>query len=122
MKLLIADDSSLIREVTKKAAETLNMELLEAEDGADALGKLAEFYEEVGLILLDWNMPIMNGYNVLIEIKKNIHFKKIPVMMITSVDSQSSIIDAYRVGAVDYLLKPFTIEELCVKIREVLKI
>ena len=118
MKLLIVDDSSVIRKVIKAAADVLKMETEEAQDGLEALEKLKACYREIDLVLLDWNMPEMNGYDVLVEIKNNDKYKNIPVMMVTTEGQKSSIIAAVRAGADNYLTKPFTIDELESKIIE----
>jgi len=120
MKLLVVDDSSVIRKVIKAAADVLQLETLEAEDGIEALEKLAAHYQETDLVLLDWNMPEMNGYDVLVEIKTNDKYKHIPVMMVTTEGQQSSIVAAVRAGADNYLVKPFAVEELETKIVECL--
>jgi len=118
MKLLIVDDSSSIRKVIKAAADVLRMQTEEAEDGLQALEVLAECYGEIDLVLLDWNMPEMNGYDVLVEMKSNEKYKHIPVMMVTTEGQQSSIIAAVRAGASNYLTKPFSVEVLQTKIME----
>jgi len=120
MKLLVVDDSSVMRKVIKVAADMLEMEMEEAEDGAEALEKLSQSYGEIDLVLLDWNMPGMNGYDALIEIKNSDKYKDIPVMMVTTEGQQSNIIAAVRAGADNYLVKPFTVEELEAKITECL--
>jgi len=120
MKLLAVDDSSVIRKVIIATADVLNIETIEAEDGVEALEKLAAHHDEIDLVLLDWNMPEMNGYDVLVEIKSNEEYKNIPVMMVTTEGQQSSIVAAVRAGANNYLVKPFTVEELETKIVECL--
>jgi len=120
VKLLIVDDSSAIRKIIKAAADVFRMETEEAQDGVEALEKLSECYEEIDLILLDWNMPEMSGYDVLIEIKSNDKYKHIPVMMVTTESQKSSIVAAVRAGADNYLTKPFSIDELQLKILECL--
>ena len=112
MKLLVVDDSSVMRKVIKSAAEALQMETEEAQDGVEALEVLSSCYKEIDLVLLDWNMPELSGYDVLIEIKNNEKYKHIPVMMVTTEGQKSSIIAAVRAGACNYLTKPFTIETL----------
>jgi len=67
---------------------------------------------------LDWNMPEMNGYDVLVAIKKNDKYKHIPVMMVTTEGQKSSIVAAVRAGAANYLTKPFTMDALESKIME----
>jgi len=120
MKLLVVDDSSVIRKVIKAAADVLQLETIEAQDGLEALEKMAAHYAEIDLVLLDWNMPEMNGYDVLVEIKTSDKYKHIPVMMVTTEGQQSSIVAAVRAGADNYLVKPFTVEELETKIVECL--
>ena len=118
MKLLVVDDSSIIRKIIKAAADVLQMETVEAQDGIEALEKLAESYREIDLVLLDWNMPEMSGYDVLVDIKTNDRYKHIPVMMVTTEGQKSNIVAAVRAGADNYLTKPFTVEELQSKISE----
>jgi len=120
MKLLTVDDSSVIRKMVIAAADVLEIETIEAQDGVEALKQLAEYYAEIDLVLLDWNMPEMNGYDVLVEMKDNDNYKHIPVMMVTTEGQQSSIVAAIRAGADNYLVKPFTVEDLQIKIAECL--
>ena len=118
MKLLVVDDSSIIRKVIKAVADVLQMEIEEAQDGIEALEMLSKIWKEIDLVLLDWNMPEMSGYDVLVEIKTNDKYKDIPVMMVTTEGQKSNIVAAVRAGAANYLTKPFTVEELQTKILE----
>ena len=118
MKLLVVDDSSVIRKVIKAAADMLQMEVVEAQDGIEALEVLAQVFKEIDLILLDWNMPEMSGYDVLLKIKNYDMYKHIPVMMVTTEGQQTNIVAAIKAGASNYLVKPFTVEELELKILE----
>lgn len=121
MKLFVVDDSQVTRKVIKAVAAALRMEIEEAQDGVEAMEKLAGVYQEIDLILLDWNMPGKNGYEVLVELKTNEQYKSIPVMMVTTEGQKSSIIAAVRAGASNYLTKPFTVAELEAKIIECLQ-
>ena len=118
MKMLIVDDSSVIRKIIKATADVLQMETVEAQDGIEALEVLSKIHNEINLVLLDWNMPEMSGYDVLVEIKNNDKYKNIPVMMVTTEGQKSSIVAAVKAGASNYLTKPFTGEELEAKIIE----
>ncbi|MCL2124878.1 MAG: response regulator [Oscillospiraceae bacterium] len=120
MKLLVVDDSSAIRKIIKAAADVLQMDTVEAQDGIEALEKLSEQYKEIDLVLLDWNMPEMSGFDVLVEIKTSDIYREIPVMMVTTESQKSSIVAAVRAGADNYLTKPFTVDELQSKILECL--
>jgi len=118
MKLLVVDDSYVIRQIIKATIDVLQMETIEAQDGKEALEIITEKYKEIDLILMDWNMPEMNGYDVLVEIKKNNLYCDIPVLMVTTEGHSSSIIAAVKAGAANYLTKPFTGDELQEKILE----
>ena len=118
MKMLVVDDSSVIRKIIRTAADMLQMETAEAQDGLEAMEIINEKYNEIDLVLLDWNMPQMNGYDALVEMKGNDNTKHIPVMMVTTEGQHSNIVAAIRAGASNYLVKPFTIEELEAKILE----
>ena len=120
MKVLIVDDSSVTRKIIKAVVDELKMETEEAEDGIEALEIISQKYRELDLILLDWNMPEMNGYDVLVELKSSDKYKGIPVMMVTTEAQRSHIVAAIRMGAANYLTKPFTVEELEIKITECL--
>ena len=120
MKLLVVDDSSAIRKIIKAVAEMLQMETEEAQDGIEALEKLSKSYESIDLVLLDWNMPEMSGYDVLVEMKNSDKYRDIPVMMVTTESQKISIVSAIRAGADNYLTKPFTVDELQTKITECL--
>ena len=118
MKLLVVDDSSVTRKIICAVADALNMEAEEASDGIEALEILSERPEEFDLVLLDWNMPEKSGYDVLVEIKSNSELCDIPIMMVTTEGQKSSIVAAIRAGAANYLTKPFTVEDLVIKINE----
>lgn len=117
-KILSVDDSAIIRKIIKNRVELLNFEFLEASDGNEALAILAKEYREICLILLDWNMPGMNGIDFLKKAKEpGSSFKNIPILMVTTESEKASIVQAIQLGVANYLLKPFTPEELTKKIK-----
>lgn len=116
MKLLSVDDSKVVRSAVKSMIEVLGADLLEAEDGLEGLKALEENLNEIDLIILDLEMPNMNGFEFLEAVKKDDRFKDIPVIMLTTVSQKEKMIEAIRAGAKQYLLKPFTSEELLTKI------
>jgi len=107
-----------MRKVIKAAADVLNLETEEAQDGVEALEVLSDNYLDIDLILLDWNMPGKTGFEVLEEIKSNVRYRDIPIMMVTTEGHKTSIVAAVRAGADNYLVKPFTVDELESKIIE----
>ncbi|MBF0369306.1 MAG: response regulator [Magnetococcales bacterium] len=120
MKLLSIDDSRIIRRIISGVGAMLGYETLEAEHGEAAFILLRERADEVGLILLDWNMPGLNGLEVLIELKKSPAWQHIPVMMVTTEGEKEYIVKAIQAGAAHYMTKPFSQEEMAAKIMEVL--
>ncbi|NMA95907.1 MAG: response regulator [Clostridiales bacterium] len=120
MKIMTVDDSAIVRKIIQSAVGVLEYDVLEAREGREALEILEDEHESVALILLDWNMPGMNGIEMLETIKGDSRFKSIPVMMVTSETGSENIIKAIQAGAAHYLIKPFTIEELTKRILECL--
>ncbi|MFN8614367.1 MAG: response regulator [Vampirovibrionales bacterium] len=116
-KLLSVDDSAIIRKIVKNTADLLGFGLLEAGNGQEALDILKNHASEVNLILLDWNMPVMDGPTTLKFLKESADTANIPVMMLTTEGAKSNIIEAIKGGAKQYFLtKPFTPEDLSTRI------
>ncbi len=119
-KVLVVDDSRAIREIEKRYLEELGFEVFEAQNGEEAL-KVLEENPDIKLILLDWHMPIMNGYECLLRIRSNPKWVDLKVMMVTTENQQKNVVEAIRAGANEYLMKPFDKEMLEVKIRYLLE-
>jgi len=117
-KIMSVDDQRMVRSVIRGAAEMLGYDFIEAENGRVALELLEKHYEEVDLIVLDVNMPEMNGLECLDEIMTDARFKTIPVMMVTTESERQTIVNAIKTGAANYVCKPFTQEELTTKMVE----
>ncbi len=116
--ILIVDDSSTIRKVLRTILFEDGFEVVEAENGIDALARLNEGIP--ALILLDIIMPEMDGYEVLSAIKKSNAYKDIPIIMLTAKDSLISKVKGKLAGCDDYLTKPFRHNILTTKVREYL--
>jgi two-component system chemotaxis response regulator CheY len=95
---------------------SLDISVLEAEDGLDGLEKI-KIMPLPDLILLDWNMPNMNGYEFLQAIKKNSAYNKILVLMVTTENEMSQVVKALEAGADEYIMKPFEEEALKDKLK-----
>lgn len=115
-KILFADDSPVIKKIIKRAIEAADYELLEASDGKEALAVLSKEVKDVKLILSDWNMPVMNGFDLLKAIKGNSSLKHIPVIMLTTEAEKGNINKAIQAGAANYMLKPFNTDDLIKKV------
>jgi two-component system chemotaxis response regulator CheY len=101
------------------ALDLIDVDLFEAEHGKDGLNVL-EKEGTMDLILLDWFMPEMNGQEFLEAIKSNDKFKDIPVIMLTTATEKMKMIQAIRTGAKHYITKPFSQEDLLVRVIQVL--
>ncbi len=121
MKALVVDDSQSMRNIVKAGLKKMELfsEIIEAENGVDALEKLQE-HPAVDLVLLDWYMPEMEGYDCLVKIRENSSLNDTKVMMVTTENQQENVIKAIMAGANEYLMKPFTPEMLEEKVKMVL--
>ena len=117
MKMLIVDDSVMIRKVVKAAVEKIGYEPVEAKNGQEAMEKIEESHSDIALVLLDWNMPVLDGFSVLKNIKQNNEYSHIPVLMVTTEVDRKRVIQAVEAGAANYLMKPFSQEDLIEKMR-----
>ena len=104
-KILIADDSEINRALLMEILGD-GYEYLEAENGVQAVELLRE-HTDIALVLLDINMPVMDGFEVLKAMNANHTIEDIPVIMISSEDSDAAIRRSYELGASDYVNRPF---------------
>lgn len=112
MKVLIVDDSEAIRKIMGRMLASMGLSILEAEHGQEALLQL-EMHPDIGLLMLDWNMPVMNGIELLeaMDQEKKSGFKP-TIVMVSTENEMSKIVKAMTKGANEYIMKPFTKEIL----------
>lgn len=123
MKILIVDDSKIIRKILiniLKERDINEDDIIEAKDGAEALEIM--FQRHVGMVLLDWNMPKLNGIEFLKTIRKIDKYKKIPIIMITSEAAKYNVMEAIQAGVSEYIIKPINMAKVLEKIDKYLKI
>lgn len=111
MRALIVDDSKMVRMILSKLLRELQFEVLEAGDGQEAIERLYHG-EQVDLMLVDWNMPIMDGFELLCAVRANVLLSDIKIMMVTTESSMEQVQKALSAGANEYLMKPFTKDQL----------
>ncbi len=116
MRALVVDDSRAIRSIIGKAVKELGFEVLEAGHGKEALERLASA-GKVELILVDWNMPEMNGFDFLVAARQNPEWKDTIIMMVTTETEMSQMQRALDAGANEYVMKPFTRDVLREKLQ-----
>ncbi len=107
MKILIVDDFSTMRRIVRGILRQLGFEnFVEAENGAEALKMVQE--GGIDFVVADWNMPVMDGLDLLKNIRAGEGSKDIPVLMVTAEALKENVVEAIKAGANNYVVKPFT--------------
>lgn len=107
MRALVIDDSRTMRMIISKILKEDGFEVFEAQHGQDGLKRLHET-GPLDLVLVDWNMPEMNGYEFLLAVRANQRFDNMRVMMVTTETEIKHMTEALEAGANEYVMKPFT--------------
>jgi two-component system chemotaxis response regulator CheY len=114
---LIVDDSGIIRKVARRILESLEFQILEAEDGAQALETCQRALPDA--ILLDWNMPKMDGYDFLRALRRLPGGERPKVVFCTTENDVAHIARALQAGANEYIMKPFDKDIVQEKFQEI---
>ena len=114
---LVVDDSSIVRKIARRILEGLNFEVIEAEDGVDALVVCKRAMPEA--VLLDWNMPVMDGYHFLGHLRRMPGGEEPKVVFCTTENGIEHISRALEGGANEYIMKPFDKEIVLAKFQEI---
>ena len=118
MSFLVVDDFPTMRRIVRSLLKELGFtNVEEAEDGQDALNKLRAGNFE--FVVSDWNMPNLDGLEMLKEIRQDNALKDLPVLMVTAEAKKENIIDAAQAGANGYVVKPFTAATLEEKLNKI---
>ncbi|MBU0986944.1 MAG: chemotaxis response regulator CheY [Proteobacteria bacterium] len=111
MKVLVVDDFATMRRILRNILKQIGFtNISEADDGKTALKELKK--EKYDLILCDWNMPEMQGIDLLNEIRSDDELKGTPFVMVTAEAQKNNIIQAVKAGVNSYIVKPFTAETI----------
>ncbi|MDD2357227.1 MAG: chemotaxis response regulator CheY [Thiovulaceae bacterium] len=122
MKLLVVDDSSTMRRIIKNTLQRLGYkDILEGEDGLQGWSVLNE-NPDIGMLITDWNMPEMNGLELVKKVRTDVRFKDLPIIMVTTEGGKAEVITALKAGVNNYIVKPFTPQVLKEKLAAVLGI
>jgi two-component system chemotaxis response regulator CheY len=116
MQALVIDDSRTVRMVIAQILREAGIDAIEAGDGAEALEQL-ERHPDVGLMLVDWNMPVMNGIDFLRAVRARREFDEVRILMVTSEAAGDHVTMALAAGANEYLMKPFNKDVLLAKLQ-----
>lgn len=119
MQVLIVDDYKTMLRIVRNLLKQLGFENVdEATDGASALAKMRS--KQYGLVISDWNMEPMTGYELLKEVRTDQHLKHVPFIMVTAESKTDNVIAAKKAGVNNYIVKPFNAETLKTKLKAVL--
>jgi two-component system chemotaxis response regulator CheY len=118
MKLLLVDDSRTMRNIQKNILKTMadDVQFTEAGDGMEALTAIAADPAGFDMILVDWNMPNMDGLTLVGRIR--VKDKRTPLVMVTTEAEKTRVIEAIKAGVNNYVIKPFTPDTLLGKIKQ----
>ena len=120
LKVLVADDFATMRKIVRNILKQIGFDdIVEAEDGQAALQVLKN--ENIGLVVTDWNMPNMNGLELLEKIRTDPKTAKLPVLMVTAEGLKENVVAAVKAGVNNYVVKPFTAEVLQEKLEQIFK-
>lgn len=120
MPVLVVDDFATMRKVVRNILRQLGFEnITEAENGEEGL-RLAK-NKPFGLIVSDWNMPVMTGIDFLKALRSNESTKSVPFLMVTAEALKENIMEAIQAGASNYIVKPFTPDILSQKLNSIFK-
>lgn len=114
MHALVIDDSRAMRKVLSKILGDLGFSVVEAGNGQEALERMQS--EAVDLALIDWNMPVMNGYEFLQAVRAQPSWAEVRLMMVTTETGIEEMTKALAAGADEYVMKPFTRSDLVSKL------
>lgn len=112
---LVVDDSAVIRKLAVRMLANLEVQTMQAENGAEALEMCAKAAPDV--VLLDWNMPVLNGIDFLRSLRANASLPQPKVLFCTTESEISRIVEAMESGADEYIMKPFDEEILASKLK-----
>jgi two-component system chemotaxis response regulator CheY len=115
MRILTVDDFSTMRRIIRNILRQLGYNhIIEADDGVAALEILQT--QEIDLVISDWNMPNMNGLELLRAIRASNKLQNLPVLLVTAEALKDNVLEAVKSGVNGYIVKPFTAETLKEKI------
>ena len=116
--ILVVDDELLLREMLTDIFTIAGYNVITAQDGKEGLEKIEKYCPD--FVILDGSMPVMDGFETLVQIRKNPKFINLPVMMFTALSGESEQLKGLNLGADDYITKPFKTPILLTKVKSIL--
>jgi len=120
LKLLVVDDSSTMRRIIKNTLARIgHKDVLEAENGKEAWS-IMQANSDIDVLITDWNMPEMNGLELVKKVRAESKYEDLPIIMVTTEGGKKEVITALKAGVNNYIVKPFTPQVLKEKLEDVL--
>lgn len=120
MKILVVDDSSTMRRIIKNTLQRLGFEdIVEGENGIQAW-QVLQANPDVKVLITDWNMPEMNGLELVRKVRAEERYNDMPIIMVTTEGGKGEVITALKAGVNNYIVKPFTPDVLKTKLEAVI--
>ncbi len=121
-KILIIDDMKTMRKIVAKSLKDLGFEnITESEDGVKGWEAISAPNADYGLVISDWNMPNGSGIELLKKVRTDTRFANLPFMLVTAESEKAQVLEALTVGVSAYVVKPFSMQTLQVKMVEAFK-
>lgn len=111
MRVLVLDDSTVLRAILKRILEQLGFEVFEAPDGMQGLERLRSA-GVMDVALVDWNMPVMSGLEFVQQVRQDDAYASMPILMVTSETDLTHVAQALEAGANEYVMKPVSRESI----------
>jgi DNA-binding response OmpR family regulator len=118
MKILVADDSQIVRTLVSGRLSADGYEVLEAEDGEEAISLVLS--ERPALLVLDKVMPKLDGFEVVRRLREREETRQLPIVMLTEKGSEDDVLGGLKLGVDEYMPKPFSPRELSARVERVL--
>jgi two-component system chemotaxis response regulator CheY len=115
MRALVIDDSRAVRAIIRSILRDLGYDTVEAGDGREGLDRLGDT-PDVALVLVDWNMPVLDGLEFIKAVRARREFDAVRIVMVTTETESDQVARAMAAGANEYVMKPFTRDVLVAKL------
>ena len=116
-KAMVVDDSKAIRMILRKTLKEVGFEVCEATNGREALSVFEREKADISFVLVDWNMPQMDGLEFVKQVRADPRYSSVVLMMVTSETEIDQVVRALEAGANEYVMKPFTRDIIGDKLR-----
>lgn len=117
MKALVIDDSKALRRILRGILSGIGFEVIEAADGKEGLEQVTKYFDEIDVVLVDWNMPVMNGIEFIEACRAEPRFEGLKIVMVTTETEPERMVKALLTGVDEFVMKPFKADMLIDKLK-----